>query len=109
MTRSNPLWFLPLDVAEWRGDRRISKLTDYQRGWLIQLLIECWQNKGFLPTDLTELAEIAGASRTATFEKYSGPVLAFFTEDQGHLIHAEMKTAYEAALAAYQKKTRKAA
>ena len=109
MTRSNPLWFMPVNIPDWRGDRHIRKLADFQRGWLIQLLVECWHNGGTLPRDLTELAEIAGASRKATFEKYSGPVLAFFTEDQGHLIHAEMKTAYEAAIAAYQKKTRKAA
>lgn len=51
-----------LDTAQWLSSMTTRSMTDAQRGWFIQLLVEAWQNgepQGTLPDDDKKLRKMA--------------------------------------------------
>lgn len=53
---------------EWFASNAVRLGRDQQRGWLIQLLAECWRRGGHLPNDDEMLWRFAGAESRDAFE-----------------------------------------
>jgi primase-like protein len=65
---------------DWFATNAVRLGEDYQRGWLIQLLAECWRHGGTLPADSNALWKLAGASSERSFTRKDRhlPVLSEF-------------------------------
>jgi Bifunctional DNA primase/polymerase, N-terminal/Primase C terminal 1 (PriCT-1) len=61
--------WLPFYTGDWLACDAVRFGRDYQRGWHISLLVECWRRGGMLPDDPDTLWMWAGAISKAEFEK----------------------------------------
>jgi hypothetical protein len=91
--KNSPLFWFQFNNNTWRANQLVSLMTDYQRGWYVSLLVECWQTGGFLPNDTIKLAKLAKADSAKKFQKEKGAVLAEFepTPDGCFLVLPEMR------------------
>ena len=69
-------WF-PFYTSDWLAMNAVRFGKDFQRGWLINLLSECWRRGGVLPADLDILWQLAGASSKAAFERNNSHLLCY--------------------------------
>jgi hypothetical protein len=88
--------------SEWFANNAVRLGCDFQRGWLIQLLAECWRQGGVLPDDPEMLWRFAGAPSKAAFEHDGDNLLVLSEfelrqlEDGSHvLLHPWMATHYQ--------------
>lgn len=81
------LEWLPLYIDKLLSSPAWQDMTDFQRGWYIQLLLRCTRSErlGYLKMD-SNLWTIAGAKRRDFFESHKSAVLACFKvrEMEGH-------------------------
>lgn len=105
-SKDSPLWWFKLNVNEWCTDQEILFMTDYQVGWHIWLLVECWKNGGFLPNDPVKLAKFARAKSVAKFRNEMASVIAAFepSPDKQYIVHTRLAEMWEAAQGLVQKK-----
>jgi bifunctional DNA primase/polymerase-like protein/primase-like protein len=54
--------------SDWLSNNAVRWGCDFQRGWLIQLVAECWRQGGVLPNDPDMLWMCAGAASKEAFE-----------------------------------------
>jgi uncharacterized protein YdaU (DUF1376 family) len=73
-------------------------MKDFQRGWYISLLVECWRTQGTVPNDPRILWILAGAESAEVFDTHKELVLSEFVEseldDKPVLLHPEMAELY---------------
>jgi hypothetical protein len=90
-------WF-PFRYKEWFANRSVRLMKDFQKGWYISLLIECWMSEGTLPNDPEILWQLAGADSREKFEAHSQLVLNEFEpatlDEKSVLVHVEMASLY---------------
>lgn len=92
VSKDSPLWWFKLNVNEWCCDQDILFMKDYQVGWYIWLLVECWKNGGVLPNDPVKLARFARAKSAAKFSKEMAAVMGAFeiSDDHEHIVHTHL-------------------
>ncbi|MGD0777492.1 MAG: bifunctional DNA primase/polymerase [Candidatus Solibacter sp.] len=85
----SPLWWFPFNVNDWLSDENVSCMEDYQVGWYICLLAQCWKRGGTLPNDPQRLRKLARACNADQFATESAPVMRAFalSEDETEIIH----------------------
>jgi hypothetical protein len=100
--------FFPND---WLASNAVRLGRDYQRGWYIQLLAECWRRGGMLPDDSEMLWRLAGAESRAAFEDASENLLVLdefelvqLDDGAQMLLHPWMAEHYAKQRKAYQQK-----
>jgi len=103
-------WF-PFFTTDWLANDVVRFGCDYQRGWYIQLLVECWRRGGALPDDPNVLWRLAGASSKKAFENDGdhrlvlGEFVRATLENGAHvLIHPWMTDHFEKQSRKYQQK-----
>jgi uncharacterized protein YdaU (DUF1376 family) len=91
------LKWMPLDIPAWKRNEYVFAMKDYQVGWYIWLMIECWDRGGYLPSDPALLSKLARAASPKRFYKEFVTVLAEFelTEDKSELVHPALRAEYE--------------
>jgi uncharacterized protein YdaU (DUF1376 family) len=85
----SPLWWFPFNVNDWLSDENVACMEDYQAGWYVCLLAQCWKRGGTLPNDPQRLRKLARASHADQFFAESAQVMRAFdvSEDQTEIIH----------------------
>lgn len=102
-----PLPWFQFFPNDWFATSAVRFGDDYHRGWLIQLLAECWRRGGTLPADFEVLWKIAGASSQRAFMRQCAVVLDEFQlvqlqDGSSLLVHPWMTPHYAKALQKYQ-------
>ena len=104
----NPLYWFKFNVRDFCADQELQRMTDYQLGWWIKLLVSAWHNGGYLPADHDSLWRLAGAASKKRFQKHSGLVLSAYVEveiaGKPRLMHQRLALDYADTLERWLKK-----
>jgi hypothetical protein len=113
--RSRLPWF-QFFPTDWFAANAVRLGRDYQRGWYIQLLAECWRRGGMLPDDSEMLWRLAGAESRAAFENASENLLVLdefelvqLEDGAQMLLHPWMAEHYKKQAKAYEERCRNSA
>jgi len=76
----NPLYFFVFNTDQWSSDYALGLLSDFQRGWYIELSIAAWKSSGVLENDDDKLFRLAKADNREQWQQHKAEVLDFFDE-----------------------------
>jgi uncharacterized protein YdaU (DUF1376 family) len=97
-TRTNPLWWFPLDTRWWNENQNIAQMDAEQIGWYVGLLLKAWPAGGRLPADRGALAKLAQARSVKAFKNKCELIMAEFEpreiDGTDYLVHPMLEERY---------------
>lgn len=74
---------------DWRANRKVQRMSYIERGLYRELLDECWV-EGFIPNDISELADICGCPDEVMADAWQVLESCFDVQDDGTLINSKL-------------------